>query len=77
MALPLAQLDGAKAPPTNKALPVLVMYPSGGRAARAAAQLRKAGHEKAVAVAGGTAAWREASLPVEKLAAKPADGKAA
>ena len=39
---------------------------SQARAARAAEQLRKAGYEKAVSVAGGTAAWREASLPIEK-----------
>jgi rhodanese-related sulfurtransferase len=38
------------------------------RANKAAAQLRKAGHDKAVAVTGGTAAWRSASLPIEKSA---------
>ena len=64
--VPLAQLDGAKALPSNKALPVLVMCASGARSSRAAAQLRKAGYEKAVAVAGGNAAWREAQLPMEK-----------
>ena len=36
---------------------------------RAKALLRKAGHANVVAVAGGTAAWREASLPIEKSAA--------
>ncbi len=66
---PLAQLDGHKALPTNKTLPVLLMCASGARAQRAAAQLRKAGWEKAVAVSGGTAAWREAGLPIEKSAA--------
>lgn len=75
--IPFGQLEGHKSLPTNKALPLLVMCPTGARAGRAAALLRKAGHEKAVAVAGGTAAWREASLPVEKQAAKPAEGKAA
>jgi rhodanese-related sulfurtransferase len=64
--VPLAQLDGAKGLPTNKALPVLVLCATGARSARAAAQLRKAGYEKAVAVAGGNAAWREAQLPIEK-----------
>jgi rhodanese-related sulfurtransferase len=44
------------------------LCPSGARAGRAAALLRKAGYEKAVAVAGGNGAWREASLPVEKKA---------
>ena len=64
--VPLAQLEGAKALPSNKALPVLVLCATGSRCARAAAQLRKAGYERAVAVAGGTAAWREAQLPMEK-----------
>lgn len=60
--------DRAKGLPANKALPLLLLCPSGARAGRAAALLRKAGYERAVAVAGGTAAWREASLPVEKSA---------
>ena len=64
--VPLAQLEGAKALPGNKALPVLLLCATGARSARAAAQLRKAGYEKAVAVAGGNAAWREAQLPMEK-----------
>ena len=71
--IPLAQLDGAKGLPTNKTLPVLLMCPTGARAGRAAAQLRKAGWDKAVAVAGGTAAWREANLPIEKSAEKSAE----
>lgn len=66
--VPLAKLEGAKELPSNKTLPVLVMCPTGTRANRAAALLRKAGHEKAVAVAGGTAAWREANLPIDKTA---------
>lgn len=66
--IPLAALDGSKALPSNKSLPIVVMCPTGARASRAAAQLRKAGWEKAVALAGGTAAWRAASLPVEKAA---------
>jgi rhodanese-related sulfurtransferase len=68
--IPLGQLEGHKALPTNKTLPILLLCPTGARAGRAAAQLRKAGYEKAAAVIGGTAAWREASLPVEKGAAK-------
>ena len=67
--IPLGSLEGSKDLPTNKTLPLLLMCPSGARASRAAAQLRKAGYEKAVAVAGGTAAWREAALPMEKSAA--------
>ncbi len=71
--IPLGQLEGHKSLPTNKTLPILLMCPSGARAGRAAALLRKAGYEKATVVAGGTAAWREASLPIEKGAAKAAD----
>ena len=63
---PLAQLQGAKGLPTNKTVPVLLLCATGSRSSRAAAQLRKAGFEKAVAVAGGNAAWREAQLPMEK-----------
>jgi rhodanese-related sulfurtransferase len=66
--VPLGQLEGAKGLPTNKALPLVVLCATGARAGRAAAQLRKAGFEKAVAVAGGNAAWREAQLPMEKSA---------
>ena len=69
--VPLAQLEGAEAVkglPGNKALPVVVICPTGTRAGKAVALLRKAGYDKAVAVAGGTAAWREASLPIEKAA---------
>jgi rhodanese-related sulfurtransferase len=68
--VPLGQIaaEGVKGLPTNKAIPVVLMCPTGTRSAKAAALLRKAGHEGAVAVAGGTAAWREASLPIEKTA---------
>jgi rhodanese-related sulfurtransferase len=66
--VPLGSLEGSKDLPSNKALPIIVMCTSGARAGRAAALLRKAGYEKAVALAGGNAAWREASLPVEKKA---------
>jgi rhodanese-related sulfurtransferase len=68
--IPFGQLEGSKELPTNKALPLLVMCPTGARAARAVGVLRKAGHERAVSVAGGTAAWREAQLPVERAAEK-------
>ncbi|MBI5259579.1 MAG: rhodanese-like domain-containing protein [Burkholderiales bacterium] len=66
--IPLGSLAGSKDLPSNKALPVVVMCASGARASRAAGALRKAGYERAVAVAGGLAAWREAGLPVEKSA---------
>jgi rhodanese-related sulfurtransferase len=68
--LPLAQVEaGSKVLPANKAVPVVLMCPSGTRAGKAAALLRQAGYANAVAVAGGTAAWREATLPIEKSAA--------
>lgn len=63
--IPLATLADAKGLPGNKTLPILLLCASGARAGRAAAQLQKAGYEKAVAVAGGNAAWREANLPME------------
>jgi rhodanese-related sulfurtransferase len=66
--VPLSALDGAKGLPTNKALPLVVMCATGARSARAAAQLRKAGYSSVHALAGGNAAWREASLPIEKSA---------
>lgn len=64
--IPLGSLDGAKDLPSNKTLPVVVMCATGARSVRAANQLRKAGHEKAVSLSGGLRAWREAGLPVEK-----------
>ena len=67
--VPLGQLDGSKALPSNKALPVVLVCPMGARATRAAAQLKKAGYEKAQVLSGGLRAWREANLPVEKSAA--------
>lgn len=67
--VPLAKLEGSKDLPSNKALPLVVVCPTGSRASRAAGLLRKAGYEKAQALAGGLGAWREAKLPVEKSAA--------
>lgn len=67
--IPFGQLEGSKDLPTNKALPIILVCPSGVRAARAVATLRKLGYENAVSVAGGLGAWREANLPVEKSAA--------
>jgi len=67
--VPLGQIEGSKDLPSNKALPLVVVCPTGARAARAAALLRKAGYEKAQALSGGFAAWRDANLPVEKSAA--------
>ena len=67
--IPLATLEGSKSLPTNKALPLVLLCATGARAKRAAAVLQKAGYDKAIAVAGGLPAWREAGLPVDKKAA--------
>jgi rhodanese-related sulfurtransferase len=67
--IPLAALEaGHKQLPSNKALPLVVVCPTGTRAARAAGMLRKLGYENAKPLSGGFAAWREANLPVEKAA---------
>ncbi len=67
--IPFGSVEGSKDLPSNKALPLLLICPTGARAGRAAGLLRKAGLEKAVSVSGGNAAWREAQLPMEKSAA--------
>lgn len=72
--IPFGSLEGHASLPTNKALPLIVLCPNGARAGRAAALLRKAGHEKAVAMAGGTAAWRDAALPIEKAGESAKEG---
>ena len=66
--VPLGGLETSANLPKNKALPLVVMCPTGTRAARAAATLKKLGFANASALAGGLAAWREANLPVEKSA---------
>ena len=74
--VPVGQVEGSKDIPSNKQVPILLMCPSGARAGRAAALLRKAGYEKATAVVGGTKAWAEAQLPMAKLEDK-SDNKSA
>ena len=65
--IPLAQLGAeAKGLPGNKALPLVVVCPTGSRASRAVTALKKLGHENVVVLSGGLAAWREANLPTEK-----------
>jgi rhodanese-related sulfurtransferase len=66
--IPFGQIEGASGLPKNKALPIILLCPTGARASRAATLLRKLGHEKAVAVLGGTSAWREAQMPLDKAA---------
>lgn len=63
--VPFGQIEASTALPTNKALPLLLICPTGARAAKAAALLKKRGYERVLPVSGGLAAWREAQLPVE------------
>ncbi len=69
---PLATLEGSKALPKKKTVPVIVLCPTGSRAPRAVAQLKKLGYESVHALSGGTAAWRQAGLPIEKLESQAA-----
>ena len=66
--VPLGVLEASTALPKNKALPLVVVCPTGTRAGRAVATLKKLGFDNARVLAGGTAAWREANLPIEKTA---------
>jgi rhodanese-related sulfurtransferase len=67
--VPLGTLEATKALPSNKALPLVVVCPTGSRATRAVAVLKKLGYQNVQALSGGTAAWRAANLPIEKSAA--------
>ncbi len=66
--IPFGSLETAKNLPSNKALPLVVVCPSGSRASRAVGVLQKLGFEKARPLTGGLRAWREANLPIEKTA---------
>jgi rhodanese-related sulfurtransferase len=66
--VPLGRLETAGDLPKNKTLPLVVVCPTGTRAVRAAATLKKLGYENSHVLAGGLAAWREANLPLEKTA---------
>lgn len=46
--------------------PIYILCRSGQRAAKAAAQFEREGYSNAVVVGGGTLAWIEAGLPVER-----------
>ncbi len=50
----------------NKTLPLILVCQSGARSARAVAIAKKLGYEQAQSLGGGLAAWKAASLPVEK-----------
>jgi rhodanese-related sulfurtransferase len=64
--VPLGSLESSADLPKNKALPLVVLCPTGTRASKAAGILRKLGYENSRALKGGLAAWRDANLPVEK-----------
>lgn len=65
--LPLNQLeDRLPATVKNKALPLILVCPTGARANRALAMAKKLGYEQAQCLAGGLKAWKEANLPLEK-----------
>jgi len=66
--VPLGELERSAALPKNKALPLVVVCPTGSRAGRAVGTLKKLGFENAQALAGGIQAWRAANLPIEKTA---------
>ena len=66
--VPFAALEASRDLPKNKSVPVVVVCPTGSRAPRAVAVLKKLGFENARALAGGLDAWRAANLPVEKTA---------
>ena len=67
--VPFASLETSRELPKNKSLPLVVVCPTGTRAPRALAVLKKLGFENTRVLAGGLAAWRAANLPVEKTAA--------
>ncbi len=63
--LPLDQL-GARIGELDKAVPVLVVCAAGTRAARAAAQLRRAGFGEVYVLGGGFGEWQAQGLPTAK-----------
>jgi rhodanese-related sulfurtransferase len=66
--VPLASLETSRDLPKNKALPLVVVCPTGSRAPRAVALLKKLGFANAHVLAGGLSAWRAANLPTERTA---------
>jgi rhodanese-related sulfurtransferase len=65
--VPVGQLDSRLAEAVkNRTVPLILVCPSGARAARALAVAKKLGYEKAQVLAGGLKAWKDANLPVEK-----------
>ncbi|MFZ2307468.1 MAG: rhodanese-like domain-containing protein [Rhodoferax sp.] len=65
--LPLGELEAKLAGVVkNKSLPLILVCQSGARSGRAVAIAKKLGYEQAQSLGGGLAAWKAASLPVEK-----------
>jgi rhodanese-related sulfurtransferase len=65
--IPLAQLESRIGElEKHKEKPVIVSCDSGGRSAGALSTLRGKGFARAVNLAGGLNAWKQAGLPVEK-----------
>ncbi|WP_042425935.1 rhodanese-like domain-containing protein [Comamonas granuli] len=52
----------------NKSVPVVMVCASGARATRAAIMARRMGYQNVQVLAGGTKAWQEAGLPIDKKA---------
>ena len=50
----------------NKALPLILVCPTGARSNRAVAVAKKLGYEQVQALGGGLKAWKDANLPLEK-----------
>lgn len=66
--VPLDQLDPTYFHGTDSA--IYLLCKSGGRATKAAEKLTQAGFDHAVVVEGGTSAWIEAGLPVDRGAVR-------
>jgi len=66
--VPLDQFDPADFRTSSQ--PIYLLCKSGGRAAKAAEKCSKAGIDTTVVVEGGTQAWIESGLPVERSAIK-------
>lgn len=67
---PFGGVESSPLLPKDKQRPVVLICPTGARSRRAVDLLRKAGHARVLAIAGGLQAWREAQLPVERGAAE-------
>ena len=65
--VPLAQLESQlPAVVKNKSTPLILVCQAGVRSGRALAVARKLGYENVQVLAGGTKAWKDAGLPVDK-----------